>query len=151
MPHRKVKLALHFLVARKAEVRLLLLQKALSHLRPVHPMAIVARHRAQWMHSPPELKKFLLFLVALQTGIRSNHSILSLIGQDKPLPFCLRVLFSGTVARLTVLLSMRAFLQGPVEIRMTPAADLRPHISFLCFLLPKRRKADEGYRDRQGK
>jgi hypothetical protein len=153
VPGGKRELSPHFLVAGEAKIGLLLFQEVLCPLRSVDLMAVITSHGAQFMDPSSEFKKFLLFLMALETGIGSHYGVFFLEGKNKPASFRLRVFSTRTVAGFTVLFPVRAFLKSFIDVGMTPIARFRSHISFfifLRFLLAKGCKTDEGYRNRNG-
>jgi hypothetical protein len=146
----EIKLGLDISMTRKAEIGVLLLQEILGGLLHVNLMAVIASDCTQPVDPSPELKERLLFLVALQADIRTVSCILALKREDKTLPFCLRMLFSRTMAGFTLFYPMGVFLKEIVNFRMAAFARLSPYKPFplgLHLLLAKGREADEGYQN----
>jgi hypothetical protein len=110
--------------------------------------------------SPAELKKRLLFFMTSETGIRAACHIFTLKRDDEPLPVSLGMFPPRAVAGFASLLIRRdlgikqtfpmgvSFLEGIIEVWVTPFAGLRPHIPFpfdLHLLLAEGTETDEGY------
>jgi hypothetical protein len=86
-------------VAGEADVGFLPFQEFLGQGFSVHLVAVVASDSAQFVDSPVELGKALLFLVAFKTGVRAVFGILVLKGEDEFLVTArVDVLFPGTMA-----------------------------------------------------
>jgi hypothetical protein len=140
-------------MAGQTEIRLFLLQEVLRHRSSMDLMAVITSHSAQFMGPSSELKEFLLFLMARETGIGSHHGVFVFEGKDKPAPLRLRVFSTRTMAGFTFFIPVRAFLKGFMDVGMTPIARFRSHMSFfgsLRLLLARGCHGDEGYRNGYG-
>ena len=69
MPGGKEKFGLDFHVTRETEVGFFGFEELREVRRSMHTMAIIAGHGPQFVCSSLELKKLLIFLVALETNI----------------------------------------------------------------------------------
>ena len=146
----KRKLPPDFLVARETEVRVFFLQQVLCCLCPVDPVAVVAAHGAQFVVPSPELEEFLLFLMAGQAGIGPHRGGLLLEGEDGALGLLFCMLAARSVAGLTLLFPVRAFLKSRKDLRVAPFARLRTHVPFLaspCLVLAKGDKDGQPHRN----
>jgi hypothetical protein len=82
----------YILVAGEAEVGLFLFQEFFAHPSPVDLVAIVTSDGAELMDRSSELRKVLLFLMAIQAGVGVSFGIVSFERENESFPFCLRML-----------------------------------------------------------
>jgi hypothetical protein len=130
----KIKFGLDVSMAGKTKVRVLHLQEIFGGLRSVNLMAVITSNGTELMDPPSKLEKCFLFLMALQTDIRTLFCIFAIKREEEPFPLCLRMLCSGTVAGFAFSYPMGIFLKKIINVRMTPFTGLRPYISFLLCL-----------------
>jgi len=109
------------------------------------PVAVIAAHGPQFVVPSPELEEFLLFLMAGQAGIGPHRGGLLLEGEDGALGLLFCMLAARSVAGLTLLFPVRAFLKSRKDLRVAPFARLRPHVPFFAspaLSWPKDTKTD---------
>jgi len=165
MSRGEIEFRLDVLVAGQAQIGFFAFQHLLGAGITMNLMAVIAPHGCQLMDPPPKLKKFLLPLMAGQAGIGPNSCILILERKDEPFSLCLRMFFSGPVARFTSLLFECDFgigeispvggisLKCLIEVRVALLANLGSDISTppgLLSFLPEGGKRSEGYQNGQG-
>jgi hypothetical protein len=147
------------------EIGLTAFQELLGDRGSVNLMAIIAGDSSQFVNAPGELEEFLPPPVTAQTDIRAIFSGLIFKREDETLALCLRMFFSGTVARLTSLFFGWDFgigkilpvgsvsLKCLVHVRVALLANFGSDISTrlgLFALLAKGCKGEEGYQNSQG-
>jgi hypothetical protein len=86
------------------------------------------------MDPPPKLEKCFLFLMALQTDIRTISCIFPFKREEEPFSLCLRMLCSRAMAGFAFSYSMGIFLKKIINVRMASLTGFRPYIPFLLRL-----------------
>lgn len=146
----KIEFGLYVLMARHAEIDLLIFQKFFGGLGSMNLVAVVAANGTQFVNSSIELEEFPVLGVAIEASIGPGLCILVFEREDEPFPLGLRMFFSRAMAGFTSFLFFgdlriddtfpvgSIFLEGIIDFRMAILAGLGPYISSLLsfsFLL----------------
>jgi hypothetical protein len=154
----KIEFGLYVLMAREAEIGLLIFQKFLGDPGFMNLVAVIAADRAQFVDPPVELEKFPAFGVAIEADVGPGLCILILERKDEPFPFGLCMLFSGAMAGFTSFLLLAdfrinhalpvrsVFHEALIEVFMAILAGLGSDISsffLFCLVLAEGSKAEK--------
>jgi hypothetical protein len=154
----KIEFGLYVLMARKAEIGLLIFQQFLGDPGFMNLVAVIAAHGAQLVDPPVELEKFPVLGVAIEADVGPGLCILILERKDKPFPFGLCMFFSRAMAgfasflffadfRIDNALPVRSvFLEVLIEVFMAILAGLGSDISSLllfCLVLAEGSKTEK--------
>jgi hypothetical protein len=127
----KIKLGFNVPMAGEAEFGVFFLEQIFSDLSCMNLMAVITPNSTKLMDPSSKLEKCFLFLMALQTDVRTILCFFAFKREDEPFSFCLRMLCSGTMARFAFSYPMGIFLKKIVNVRMTLFTCLSPYITFL--------------------
>jgi hypothetical protein len=126
----KIKFGLDVSMAGETEIGILFFQEIFGGLLCVNLMAVIASNSTESMDPSSKLEKCFLFLMALQTDIRTVFWVLAFEREEEPFPLCLRMLCSGTMAGFAFPYPMGIFLKKIENVRMASLTGLRPYIPF---------------------